>query len=161
VKFAARAALFAFVLLADASLVLAVPGSAGGRPLLFAALAAGVALHEGSLAGGAWGFAGGLALGLLFDDLRIGSRALGGLLAGSVPVILTRVVYAQRLSGQFAVGAAAGACYDLAQIVTALVRDELAAGAGALAFTTAVDACLTGAACPLLLRVLAALERRV
>lgn len=160
-KFVAHAACFALALLGDASGLLELPVT-GGRPVLFAALAACVALRGSALTGGAWGFAGGVALGLLFADARIGPRALGGLLAGSVPVAFRRLLFWHRASGQAAMGVVAGACYGLAGVLAAWLRGELTGWSPTAQLTrVGLDALLTGAACPLLYRLLARLERQV
>jgi hypothetical protein len=159
-KLLAQAALLALVLVVDASLVLTLPVP-GGRPVLFAALATAVAVREGPLSGGAWGFAGGVLLGLLFADARIGARALGGLLAGSVPVSFRRIVFVQRWTGQAALGVVSGALYGSALLAVSWLNGELAGGVGGLLPWLALDALLTGAACPVLFRVLTAVERRV
>ena len=159
-KFLAQAALFAIVLVVDASLALTLP-LPGGRPLLFAAFATAVALREGPLPGGAWGFGGGLVLGFLFADARIGARALGGLLAGSVPVWFRRIVFVHRWTGQAAVGIVSGALYGITLLVVTWLKGELAGGIALLLPWLALDAVLTGLACPVLFRLLAAVERRV
>lgn len=159
-RLVAHAACFAFALLCDASGVLELP-VLGGRPVLFAALAACVALRGSALSGGAWGFGSGLALGLLFADSRIGARALGGLLAGSVPVAFRRLLFWHRATGQAAMGVVAGLCYGLAGLLAGLARGDLAGAPFAQVPHLVVDALLTGAACPLLFRLLARVDRQV
>jgi len=159
-KAVAHAALFALALLLDASGLLELP-VIGGRPILFAALAACVALRGSALAGGAWGFAGGTALGLLFADTRLGARALGGLLAGSVPVAFRRLLFWHRPSGQAAVGVVAGLSYGAAGIVAGWARGEMAGPPGVMLPRIGLDALLTGAACPVLYALLARVERQV
>ncbi len=159
-RFILHAACLALALLLDASGLLELP-VIGGRPILFAALAACVALRGSALAGGAWGFAGGLALGLLFADSRIGARALGGLLAGSVPVAFRRLLFWRRVSGQAAMGVIAGLGYGVAGLAAGWARGELSGPPVALVPRLVLDALLTGAACPILYRVLGRAEREV
>lgn len=159
-RLVAVAGLFALALLVDVSELLAVP-VAGGRPLLFAALAASVALRRGALAGGAWGFSGGVALGALFLDRDIGPRALAGLLAGSLPVTLRGWVYVQRWGGQAAVGALAGACWTSVPALAAWVRSDLGPAPGPVGLAIALNAMLTGVVCPPLGSLLERVERRV
>ncbi len=156
----AVAAVFALALLVDVSELLVIP-VARARPMLFAGLAAAMALRRGALAGGAWGFAGAVALGALFQDRDIGPRALAGLAAGSLPVGLRGWVYVQRWSGQAAAGALAGACWALTPSVLAWIRSDAGPAAGPLVLTVLLDAALTGAVSPLLGRVLERVERRV
>lgn len=156
----AVAGMFALALLIDVSELLAVP-VAGARPLLFAALAASVALRRGALAGGAWGFTGGVALGALFLDRDVGPRALAGLLAGSLPVGLRGWVYVQRWGGQAAAGALAGTCWALTPALAAWARSDLGPAPGPMLFAVALNAALTGAVCPPLGLLLERVERRV
>lgn len=159
-RFAVRALGFAAVLLVDASTVLTLP-LLGGRPLLFVALANCFAIRANALAGGTWGFAGGLALGLLFADLRVGAMALGGLLAGSVPSALRRVLFLHRWTGQVALGAAAGALYGATLLGVSALRGDLSSPVMPLLGSLVQDAALTGAAVPLLLRGVGRVEREV
>jgi hypothetical protein len=159
-KFLAQAALFAILLVIDASLALTLP-LPGGRPLLFAAFATAVSLREGPLPGGAWGFGGGLVLGFLFADARIGARALGGLLAGSAPVWFRRIVFVHRWTGQLALGIVSGALYGGTLLAVTWLKGELAGGVAPLLPWLGLDAVLTGVACPVLVRLLAAVEQRV
>lgn len=157
--FLAHAASFAVALVLDASGLLTLPVL--GRPILFAALAACVAVRSSALAGGAWGFAGGLALGLLFSDNAIGARVLGGLLAGSLPVLLKRVLYLHRTTGQLAVGAVAGLGYGAAGLLGAWVQGSPAGGTAAVLPGLLRGTLLTAAVTPLLYRLLVRLERQV
>ncbi len=159
-RFVVQAVGFALALLADASTVLTLP-LLGGRPLLFVALANCFAIRGNALTGGSWGFAGGLALGLLFADFRIGAMALGGLLAGAVPGGLRRLLFLHRWTGQVALGALAGAIYDATLLAVAAGRGELAAPAGPLLRGLVLDALLTGAAVPVLLRAVGRVEQEV
>ncbi len=156
----AIAGVFALALLVDVNELLALPVTRS-RPLLFAGLAAAVALRRGALAGGAWGFSGGVVLGALFQDRDIGARALAGLAAGSLPVGLRGWVYVQRWSGQAATGALAGAIWSLVPSVLAWLRTDAGPAAGPLLVTVLLDALLTGAVSPLLGRLLERVERRV
>jgi len=159
-KLLAQAALLALALIVDASLALNLPFP-GGRPIVFAAFATAVALREGALAGGAWGFAGGIGLGLLFADARIGARALGGLLAGSVPVWFRRIVFVQRWTGQLAVGVVSGALYGATLLAVSWAKGDVTGVVLPLLPWLAQDALLTGVACPVVFRLLAVVERRV
>lgn len=127
-----------------------LPG--GIRPFLFVALAASEGLRRDALAGGTWGFAGGLALGLLYADGRLGALALGGLLAGSLPAALKRPLYWQRAGGQALLGALAGAVYALAPLLLSGGGAPAAPLAASLP-RVAADAMLTGAVCPLVFRL--------
>lgn len=156
----AVAAIFSLALLVDVSELLAVP-VVGARPLLFAALAAAVALRRGPLAGGAWGFGGGVALGALFLDQDAGPRALAGLLAGSLPVTLRGWVYVQRWGGQAAAGALAGACWSLTPALVAWARSDTGPAAGPVLIVVTLNAALTGVVSPSLGSLLERVERRV
>lgn len=159
-RFAVRVLGFAAALLVDASTVLTVP-LLGGRPLLFVALANCFAIRANALAGGTWGFAGGLALGILFADDRIGAMALGGLLAGSVPGALRRLLFLHRWTGQVALGAVAGALYDGTLLGVAALRGDVGLPLWPLVQGLLLDAALTGAAVPLLLRGVGRVEQEV
>jgi hypothetical protein len=159
-RFAVRALGFALALVADASTILTLP-LLGGRPLLFIALANCFAIRANALAGGTWGFAGGLALGLLFADARIGAMALAGLLAGSVPSTLRRLLFLHRWTGQAAMGAAAGALYDGTLVTVSALRGDVASPLGPMLLHLVLDAALTGAAVPLVLRGVGRVEREV
>lgn len=157
-RFLIRLALFGLALAADASRLFELPG-VSGRPLLFVALATCQALRAGALAGGVWGFGGGFALELLYLDPSVGSRALGGLLAGSVPTTFRGLLFWQRATGQAALGALAGALYDLTPLLVMAVHGRLVAPWSALLPQLLLDAALTGLACPLLFRATGRLER--
>lgn len=159
-RFAVQVLGFAAALLADASTVLTLPWL-GGRPLLFIALANCFAIRANALTGGSWGFAGGLALGLLFRDQRIGAMALGGLLAGSVPSGLRRVLFLHRWTGQVALGAAGGLLYDATLLCVMALRHEFVTPMGPLLRSLLLDAALTGAVVPLLLRGVGRVEQEV
>ncbi|MEK7476203.1 MAG: hypothetical protein AAB152_11310 [Candidatus Coatesbacteria bacterium] len=159
-KLLAQAALLAIALIVDASLALTLP-LPGGRPLLFAAFATAVALREGALAGGAWGFGGGLGLGLLFADGRIGARALGGLLAGSVPIWFRRIVFVHRWTGQLAIGVVSGGLYGATLLAVSWARGDVTGVVFPLLPWLALDAVLTGVAAPVFVRLLDVVERRV
>jgi len=151
---------FALALLADASTLFTLP-VVGGRLLLFVALANCFAIRANALTGGTWGFLGGLALGLLFADQRIGAMALGGLLAGSLPGVLRRVLFLHRWTGQIAVGFAGGLLYDGTLLGVMALHGDLAAPAGALIRGVLLDGALTGAVVPLMLRGVGRVEREV
>jgi hypothetical protein len=156
---AARTVLFLVAVTIDASGLLA-PGWLAGRPLLFLALAVGFGLRSNLLTGGAWGFAGGMVLGLLYADSSLGPRLLGGLIAGSVPVAMRRLLFWQRWPGQAVLGAAAALFFDLALLVVGFARGETSGIVPSVFPGLAMDAILTGAACPLLMRLMGRLEGR-
>ncbi len=150
-SFAVRVAWFAAMLLADAARLPAFPG--GVRPLLFVALAACYGLRGDALTGGTWGFAGGLALGLLYDDGRVGPFALGGLLAGSVPAALKKGLFWQYGTGQALLGLLAGLLFGATPLALAGATGQLGVPAWSLLPRALVDAILTGAVCPILFRL--------
>ena len=153
-----QAGCFALALGIDASRLLSIPGLDAG-PLLFVALTVWFSMRAGPLGGGAWGFSGGLALGLLYADSSLGARVLGGLLAGSVPVSLRRLLFWRRWPGQVALGALAALLFDLTLLIAGLARGNLVGRPGSLLPGLALDASLTGVACPLLVRLMSRLER--
>ncbi len=157
-KFAVKAGCFALVLFADASHVCVLPGIESG-PLLFVALALGFALRADALAGGAWGFAGGCSLGLLYADSSFGARALGGLLAGSVPVAMKHLLFWRRWTGQAILGTIAGLLFEGTLLVVSWLKGELAGPLGSLLPGVALSAALTGLVCPWLHRLEGRLER--
>ena len=159
-RFAVQALGFAFTLLVDATTFLTLPWL-GGRPLLFIALANCFALRADALAGGSWGFAGGLLLGLLFADQRVGAMAFAGLLAGAAPALLKRLLFTHRWTGQVALGAVAGGLYDAALLGLLTVRGDLDLPAVGLLPRILLDAGLTGLAMPFLLRGVGRVEREV
>lgn len=157
-KFVIRAFVFLLVLFADAARLLEVPG-AGISPLLFVALAAGYGLGSGALAGGAWGFAGGMMLGLLYGDATIGARALGGLLAGSLPAAMKRLLYWRRWPGQVGLGVITGLIFEGVMLAVAWFRGDVAGPGYPLGLRILATALLTGLVCPLFVLLVGRLER--
>jgi len=156
---AARIFLFLLAATVDASGVLA-PGWLAGRPLLFLALAVGFGLRSNLLTGGVWGFAGGLVFGLVYADSSLGPRMLAGLVAGSVPVAMRRLLFWQRWPGQVVLGSAAALLFDLVLVGVGYARGETTRIALSVFPGLVMDAALTGAACPLLMRLMGRLEGR-
>jgi hypothetical protein len=159
VRTTARVFLFLLAAVVDASGFLA-PGWLAGRPLLFVALAVGFGLRSNILTGGAWGFTGGLVLGVLCADLNVGPRILAGMLAGSVPVAMRRLLFWQRWPGQAVLGALAALVFDLGLLSVGYTRGEMAGPALCVVPGVVMDTVLTGAACPLLMRLMGRLEGR-
>ena len=157
-KFAVKAGCFALALFADASHLLVLPWIES-VPLLFIALAISFALRADALAGGAWGFAGGLSLDLLYADGSFGTRALGGLLAGSLPVTIKRLLFWRRWTGQAVLSALAALLFEGTILAVGLWRGELAGLKGAVLPRLALSAALTGVICPGFSWVMSRLER--
>ncbi len=157
-KFAASVSFFILALFVDASRLLVIPGVDSG-PLMFVALVCGYALRTGPLSGGVWGFAGGLAMGLLYADNTIGARALGGLLAGCIPVAVRRFLFWRRWTGQIALGMIASLLFEVTLLQVAWLRGELAGFHYTIPLRVVLSAVLTGVACPLLMRLVERAER--
>jgi len=116
-------------------------------------------LRADALAGGAWGFGGGLALGLLYADSTIGARVLGGLLAGSVPATMRRLLFWRRWPGQVALGVLAGLLFEATLVAVMAVRGDVSGFHYSLLLRILLSAVLTGVACPLLARFVERLEK--
>ena len=158
-RFAVRAGCLALVLIVDVSRLLVVPGLES-CPLLFVALITVFALRADALAGGAWGFASGLSLDLLYADSSFGARALGGLLAGSLPVTMKRLLFWRRWTGQAVLSVLAALLFEGTLLAVGWWRGELAGLAGLALPGVVVSAALTGLVCPALSWLMSRLERQ-
>jgi hypothetical protein len=147
------------LLVLDVSRLVQVPWL-DSAPNFFVAFVAYLSLKSGPLAGGAWGFGGGLAVGLMEGGATAGPLSLGGLAAGAFPGMVKHLIFWRHPAGQAALGALAGALYGGVQVVVAVLHGQVSPPVFPLALRLLVDALLTGAVCPLLGTVVERMEKR-